>query len=168
MKIFKLFAVGMMLCALAGCNKEAPRIGIVNVVKVVNESDSGKAANAELNGLVKTRRDQLAVKANAIADDKKSLQAASSAAAKKSARAQLEKAEADYRQLLQASDAEVKKKAGQLRTEVLQKLQKVIDAMGQERKFQVILATANVVYFEKTMDVTDEVIKRFNETSGRR
>ncbi len=166
MKIFKLFVAALMLCAMAGCNADTPKIGVVNLYKAVNESNPGKAANAELNRLIKTKQDELKAKENTVAELKKSVQAASSSAAKKSVQAQLAKADEDYRQFLSASNVEVKKKAEQLRIQVLEKLQKVIDAMGREENFKLILTTTSTVYFEKTIDVTDQVIKKFNQSSG--
>jgi Skp family chaperone for outer membrane proteins len=166
LKIYRFFVAAMVVCALAGCNSQAPKIGVVNVVKAIDESNPGKAANAELNALVKAKQEQLKVKENGVAAAKKSLGTASTASAKKAAQAQLDKATADYRQLLTASNVQVKQKADQLRGEVLKKLQKVIDTMGQEGNFQLILATANVAYFQKTIDVTDEVIQKFNQASG--
>ena len=166
MKIFKLFVAAMMLCAMAGCNANTPGIGVVNLYRAVNESNPGKAANAELDRFIKTKQNALKVKANVVAEAKKSVQAASSAAAKKIAQAQLAKADEDYRDFLNASNMEVRKKAEQLRGEVLQKLQKVIDAMGREHNFKLILTSSSTAYFEKTIDVTDQVVKKFNQSSG--
>ena len=71
MKILKLFVAGIMLCAVAGCNANAPKIGVVDVARAVNGSNQGKAANAQLKALIKAKQDELKLKANTIADLKK-------------------------------------------------------------------------------------------------
>lgn len=159
------FLAGIMLCGLAACNVNAPKIGVVNVERAVDQSNQGKAANTELNALVKARQDELKQKAKAIEELKKYLQTAP-LSAKKANEDALTKANTDYQKLLKSSEIEIGKKRTQLRSQVLPNLQKVIDAIGKQENFQLILTTANVAYMGKTIDITDHVIEKFNESSG--
>lgn len=117
--------LGFFLLAALGCTNEPPKIGVVNVVRVVNESIEGQKANAEVNALVKAKQ------------------------------ADLKKKEVTLE--------EVKKKAAELREVVLQHIRKAIDTIGQEEKFLLILPNENIVYFQKPTDITDKVIKKYNE-----
>ena len=165
MKTLAVILSGLVMFALAGCNANAPKIGVLNVERAVDQSNQGKAANAELHALIKVRRDELKQKAKDIEALKKKLQKAPSSA-KKANKETLTKANADYQKLLNSSKLEIKKKRARLRNQVLQNLQKVIDTIGKEENFQLILTTANVAYMGKTIDITDQVIKEFNKSSG--
>lgn len=163
MKIIRFLVVGVMLCGLAACNDNAVKIGVVNVARAVDQSNKGKAANAELNAFIKAKRDELKPKAEAIGALQKDIQTASSASAKKADEAKLAKAQADYQSLMNSSNTEVRKKAALLRNKVLQELQKVINDIGKQQNFQVILTSANVAYFQNALDITDQVIKKYDE-----
>ncbi len=163
MKILRFLVVGLMLCGLAACNDNGVKIGVVNVARAVDQSNKGKAANAELNAFVKAKRDELKPKAEAIGALQKDLQTVSSTSAKKADEAKLAKAQADYQSLLNSSNTEVRKRAALLRNKVLQELQNVINDIGKQQNFQVILTSANVAYFQNAMDITEQVIKKYDE-----
>ena len=149
---------------VAGCNAQPPKIGVVDVVKAVNESNQGKKANAELDALVKAKQAELKTKADAVENLKKSLEK-EPAATRKAKEEELAKANADYQQLATASDAEVKKRAAELRSQVLEDLKKVLDTMGGEEKFLLILTNENTAWFQKTIDITEKVVNKYNESS---
>ncbi len=155
---------GIMLVVLAGCNAEAPRIGVVDVVRVISESNAGRKAGAELDALVKAKQAELKEKANAVAKLQKSIEK-EQAATRKAREEELEKANSKYQKLVSASDAEVQKRAAQLRGMILEDLKKVLGAIGQEEKFLLVLTTENVAYFQKTIDITDRVVKKYNEST---
>ena len=155
---------GIALGVLAGCNAEAPGIGVVDVVKAVNESNQGKKANAELDALVKAKQAELKNRADAVEKLKKSVEK-EPAATKKAKEEELSKASTDYQKLVTAYDAEVQKRAAELRNTVLEGLKKAIEEIGRENKFLLILTTENVPYFQKTIDITDKVVKKYNDTT---
>jgi Skp family chaperone for outer membrane proteins len=151
--------LGFFLLAAIGCSNEPPKIGVVDVVRVVNGSVEGKKANAEVDTLVKTKQDALKKKAAAVEKLKKSLGSEPS----KAKREEFNQAAVGYQQLVAAADGEVKKKAGELRKVVLEHIRKAVDTVGQEEKFLLILTTENVGYSQKSIDITDKVIKKYNE-----
>jgi outer membrane protein len=166
MKKLAVVLVGIMLCLLAACNKaEPPKIGVVDVVRAVNESTQGKKAYGELDLVIKAKQGELKEKADAVENLKKRLEK-EPPAAKKAIEEELVKANDQYQQLAAASDAEVKKKAGELRNKVSEDLKKALAAIGEEDKFLLILTNENVAYYKKTIDITDIVIKKYNESTG--
>lgn len=165
MKKLAVVFCGIVLSVLAGCNNaEPPKIGVVDLVRTVNESTQGKKANAELDALVKTKQAELKEKADAVENLKKSLEK-EPPATKKAKEDELAKAGAEYQQLAAASDAEVKKKATELRTKLLEDIKKVLDAVGSEDKLLLILTKENVLYYQNTIDISDKVIRKYNESS---
>lgn len=166
MKIWMLFLAAIVLCVLAGCNNsEPPRIAVVDLVRTVNESIPGKKANAELDAMVKTKQAELKVKNDAVESLKKNLEK-EPPATRKAREEELTKAGAEYQQLVALSDVEVKKRASELRNKVLADLNKILESIGNEDKFLVILTGENVVFHQKSIDITDKLIQKYNESSG--
>jgi len=154
---------GIMLCTLTACNNaEPPRIGVVDVIRTVNESNPGKKANAELDALVKAKQAEINEKAEGLENLKKKIEKEPTAT-KRAVEEEFAKAGAAYQQLIAASDGEVKKRASELRGKALEDLKKILEAMGNEDKFLLILTSDNVLYHQKTIDISDKVIKKYNE-----
>jgi outer membrane protein len=154
---------GIILCMLTACNNaEPPRIVVVDVVRTVNESNPGKKANTELDALVKAKQAEINEKAETLENLKKKL-ANEPPATKRAVEEEFAKVGAAYQQLISASDAEVKKRAAEMRGKVLEDLKKVLEVMGNEDKFLLILTTESALYHQKTIDISDKVVKRFNE-----
>jgi len=162
-RLVAVFA-GIVLGVLTGCSAEAPRIGVVDVIRVVTESNQGKKANAELETLVKAKQAELKEKAEAVEKLKKGVEK-EPAATKKAREEELGKAAADYQKLVTASDAELQKRAAALRSMVLEDLKKTLTEIGRQNKFLLVLTAESVPYFEKTIDITDKVIKKYNEST---
>jgi Skp family chaperone for outer membrane proteins len=157
---------GIFLLALStGCNVEPPKIGVVDVVKVTNESMAGKKANAELQALVTAKRTEAKNMADAIDNLKKNLDMGPEATRKARA-GELKKANADYKKFVAAADAEVQKKAAELKNKVLGQIKKVLETIGQEEKFLLIHTNENAPYFNKNIDISDKVINKYNELEG--
>jgi outer membrane protein len=154
--------VGCLLFTVIACTGEPPKIGVVDVVRVVNGSIEGKKANAEVNDLVKAKQAMIKKNAATVENLKKSLERESSKAKKD----EFNKARVGYQKLVAAANEEVKQKAAELRKVVLEHIRKVLDAIGQEEKFLLIITNENVAYSQKSIDITDKVIKKYNELQG--
>jgi Skp family chaperone for outer membrane proteins len=154
--------MGFFLLAASGCTGEAPKIGVVDLVRVVNGSIEGQKANAEVNTLVRAKQDALKKKAATVDKLKKGLGPEPS----KAKREEFNKAAVGYQKLVAVADEEVKKKAGELRKVVLAHIRRALDTVGQEEKFLIILTNENAPYFQKSIDITDKVIKKYNELQG--
>ncbi len=150
--------VGFFLFTIVACTGEPPKIGVVDVIRVVNESNEGKKANAEVNDLIKAKQALIKKQAEAVETLKKSLERQASMAKKD----ELNKATVQYQKLAAAADGEVKQKADELRKVVLEHIRKALEAVGQEEKFLLIVTNENVGYFQKSIDITDKVIKKYN------
>ena len=161
-----LILAGLMAVAvLNGCNAEQPKIGVVDMGRVINESQEGKRANAELDALVKEKRAAAGRMAEEIDKLKKSLDK-EPAATRKNKEDELARVSAEYPKMVAAYESEVQKKAAELRAGLLKEIKNILDAIGPEDKYLLILSAENAPYFQKTIDVTDRVIMRYNELQG--
>jgi len=157
---------GIFLLALSmGCNVEPPKIGVVDVVKVTNESMAGKKANAELQALVTAKRAVVKDKADAIDKLKTDLKNGPDST-RKAKEDELKRANAEYKKFVAAADAEVQKKAAELKNKLLGQIKKVLETIGQEEKFLLIHTNENAPYFNKNIDISDKVINKYNELEG--
>ena len=164
-KISSVLAGIFLLVLSIGCNAEPPKIGVVDIVKVTNDSVEGKKANAELQALVDAKRAVVKDRAEAIDKLKKNLDK-EPASNRKAKEAELKRATVEYQKMVAAADAEVQKKATELKNKVLGHIKKVLETMGQEEKFLLILTNENAPYFQKTIDISDKVIKKYDALDG--
>ena len=164
--IFGLVFAGLMvICVLNGCNAEAPKVAVVDLGRVISESQEGKKANAELDALVKEKRAAAARMAEDVDKLRKNLDK-EPAATRKNKEDELGRMSADYQKLIAASESEARMKAAELKGGLLKEIKNVLDRIGSEDKYVLILSTETAPYYQKTIDLTDKVIMRYNELQG--
>ena len=162
MKKLAVVLMGFLLLMIIGCNApEPPKFGVVDVVKVLGSSKTGQKATSEVDNLVKAKQAELKEKGEAIKKIEKNLKENPP----KGKAEDLNRAAAEYQRLASAADAEVKKKAAEMRKTVFEQMKKIIETLGQEEKFLMIFTADNVPYFQQTTDVTDKVIKKYDESA---
>ncbi|SPF31242.1 Outer membrane chaperone Skp (OmpH) [Syntrophobacter sp. SbD1] len=155
----------MVVFILNGCNAEQPKIAVVDMARVMGESQEGKKANAELDELVKEKRAAAVLKAEEIDKAKKALDK-EPAATRKSREDELVRMSGEYRKMVSASETEVREKAAALRSGLLKEIKSIVDTVGTEDKYVLIVSAENAPYFQKAIDVTDKVITKYNELQG--
>ncbi len=164
-----LLAVVFVLFAGSGLRAEM-KVGIVDLMKVLNESDSGKKAKSDLEALIKSKQSVLDEKGKEIEKLKADLEKQSSvlsADAKKSKEENLEKLMREYQRLVADSQNEVKKRERELTGDILKEIRVIVDKMGEESGYTIILENADGLglYSKKDINLTDAVIKKYNESS---
>jgi len=148
------------------------KIGIVDLMKALNESDSGKKAKSDLEGMIKSKQVILDGKGKEIEKLKGDLEKQASvlsADAKKSKEEDLEKLLREYQRLVTDSQNDVKKKEGELTGEILKELRAIIDKMGAEGGYTMILENVDgiVLFSKKEINLTDVVLKKYNESKAK-
>jgi Skp family chaperone for outer membrane proteins len=116
----------------------------------------------EIDALVKAKQAELKDREETVKKLEKSLKEPGS----KVKQEEFNKAAIEYQRMAQAAESEIKKKAQELRTTVLQQIKKIIETIGEENNFLMIFTTDNVPFFQKTLDVTDQIIKKLDESGG--
>jgi Skp family chaperone for outer membrane proteins len=167
LKKLKLVFAGVLLAILLGCNNqpqkiEPPKFGVVDVAKVVQTSKGGQKANAVVESLIRSKQAEL----NQKGEDLKKMEQSLKAPGSKIKTDEYNKAAVEYQKQGAAAEAEVKKKATELRKTVFDQIHKVINTIGQDEKYVMIFTADNVPYFQPTTDITDKVIKKYDESAG--
>ena len=148
------------------------KIGVVDLMRALNESDAGKKAKTDLEGLIKGKQVQLDVKGKEIEKLKGEVEKQSSvlsAEARKSREEELERMLRDYQRLVSDSQAEVKKKESEVTGGIIREIRAVVDKIGEEGGYTLVIENAEgiILYSKKDLDLTDSVIKRYNESKAK-
>ena len=149
--------------------KQQAKIGIVDLNRAVNESAQGKKAQSEMTALVKEKQEALDEKGKAVEKLKSEIEkqgTAMSAAARKNKEDDLERLTREYQRALADSQTEVRKKESEITGNIVKELRKIINDVANEEKYDLVLDKnpALVAFADKGIDITDKVIKKFDES----
>lgn len=168
-KVVWLVVVALLLTGSSVFAADTLKIGFVDLVKALNESESGKKAKADLEFLIKSKQVAIDEKGKAIEKGKTDLEKQASVLsqdARKSKEEELERLIREYQRLVSDSQSEVKKKEGELTGDILKDIRTIIQKIGEEEAYTLILENAEgqILYSKKEIDLTDVVIKKHNES----
>lgn len=173
-RAFTVTAVGLAaVCqpALAQTPVPSARIGFIDVQRVLARSAAGVAAREQLErekaGMqreMETKRKELEALRDEI--EKKGLLMAADARREK--QDQFERKRRDAARLADDFQKELEKKEAQLLQRALQDLTGVIDKVGKDRGFYLIVEKrgASVLYAAPDADLTDEVIRAYDQQAA--
>ncbi len=143
------------------------KIAYVDVMKALNESTKGLEAKKTLEQMVNARQASI----DNIEGELKKLQAeiekqasVLTPEAKKEKEENISRLKREYQRTLQDSEEEVKKKESEYTQGILRELQAIIKKVGDEEGYTVIFDARDMLYFSKKLDITEKLIKAYNES----
>jgi outer membrane protein len=169
----KKFLVTVAVAALATpmfAQTTPARMAVIDVQKVLTQSAAGKAAYEKL----KKMQDERVEKAKQMDEELRKLDADISTkrlSLSEDKLAEMQKQLADRRISMQRYAQDADREIGEARDRELQALEArikpVIDALGKEMGLAVIFNKfeSGLVYASDAIDITDTVVKRFNEAN---
>ncbi len=171
-KVAWLVVVILLLTGTSVFAADTLKLGFVDLVRALNESESGKKAKADLEFLIKSKQVTIDEKGKAIEKGKNDLEKQASVLsqdARKSKEEELERLIREYQRLVSDSQGEVKKKEGELTGDILKDIRAIIQKIGQDEAYTLILENAEgqILYSKKEIDLTDVVIKKHNESKAK-
>jgi outer membrane protein len=166
-----LFAFALILSSSAIA--QDLKIGYVDLRLALNESEAGKKAKADLESMIKIKQAAIDEKGKSIEKLKGDLEKQASVLseeARKSKEEEIERHIRDYQRLVQDAQTEVKKKESELTGTILKELREIIDKIGKEENYTLILENVEglILYSKKDIDLTEKVIKAYNETKAKK
>ncbi len=150
---------------------ESLKLAVVDVNQVLNSVDAGKAAREEVDR--KMREAEATLKAmfeEYSAAEKSFKERVESHAVKQEVleleRLDLMEKQSEIQNKQKALEAKLKMTEERLVGPISQQVLEVIQEIGKEGKYSMILLRGmpGILYTRETLDITDEVIKRFNAT----
>jgi outer membrane protein len=170
----KKFVISVAVAALAApmfAQAPSQRLAVIDVQKVLTQSTAGKAAYDKL----KKMQDDRVEKAKQMDDELRKLDAdinTKKLSLSEDKITDMQKQLADKRISMQRYAQDADREIGEARDRELQaleaKIKPVIDGIGKEMGIAVIFNKfeSGLVYASDAIDITDAVVKRFNEAQG--
>ncbi|MGE0683346.1 MAG: OmpH family outer membrane protein [Candidatus Binatia bacterium] len=162
-----LLLAGLLLCSFTIAQAEDMKVGYVDLQKALNESEAGKKAKEVFKAEVDRMEQSLERRKKEVEKLKDELEK-KGLLLKEEERDSLER---DYRQKLRDferqykdSQQELQIKDRDLTGRILEELRQVIQGMGEQGNYTLILEGNNtvVLYGSKAIDLTETVIKTYN------
>jgi len=142
------------------------RFGIVDLDRLISDSDAGKAINKALNDKYKTFEAEIAKEEKSLITERDKIKQESSSLKKEEFEAKVnafEKKYADAQKMVQQRrqtfDAGANSGTKKLREEAL----KITAAIAADRKLDIVLSDNSVVLAERAFDITEEALARLNK-----
>jgi len=159
--------VALLFVAAPAVAAEAPKVAVVDFQKALDSVADGEAARKKLDAAMKDKQASiktLETQLKAMKDeyDKQSL--ILSEAARKQKEQEFMNAQMQYQQTAQQSEQEMQQMYVQLMEGLLAKMRAIAGEIGKEKGYDLILETSagGVVYWGPTLDITQELITRYN------
>ncbi len=160
-----LLVVGGLV--LAADEKSAFKVAFVDLQKALQTTDAGKGAKAQLEKEVTAKRVELeklqkTLQGEAEQFEKKA--AIMNDATKAAKQSELQKKFAEFQKNAAESQMDLQKRERELTKPLIDELRAIIEGMGKEKGFQLILEKNEgaVLYSEAGADLTEELITKFN------
>ncbi len=171
MRIFKIAFVTMVfsVCFFAASSygADVAKIGVVNFQKILEKSDAGKKATAEINKRGKEMEASLKTKGEEIDAIKKKLEREALVMSKEM-REQKERdiriSINDFKTLKNKYMADFKQHEARLVRDIQKEVLEIVTEMGKKEGFLIIFEKreAGVLYSPDSIDITDRLIQKYN------
>jgi outer membrane protein len=163
-----LLAAAFVAYAGAAAAQDAVKIAVVDLDQVINATDQGKKAREELQGKQKQAEGQLKPmyeRGKALAEEIQSKRFVLSEDALRQKQLDLAEIQSDLRAKGAELEGQFKVDYERLVGPLREKLLGIIVDFGKEQGYTLILErnTPGVVYSKEALDITEEVVKRFNK-----
>lgn len=161
------FVISALLLNAGFARADDAKIGIIDMQKAIQNSETGKKAKAELeqafNKKKKELQDQEAT-LKKMQEDFQKKAAALSESAKKEQQAKMQEKFMKYQELLQKSQTEIQKKEQEMSEPIIRKIREKVSEIAKKKNLSLVLERNEnvVIYFDAKEDLTDEVMKAIN------
>ena len=139
------------------------KVAVMDLNVVITESEAGKAASAQLEALIQERQAAVDAKAEAIRKLQAEVEETALTSKRTSGQRELEQLVSEYEALVAQSEAEIQAKAEQMRSQISVEIGEVLRALGEQENYSLIVDTSIVHYYTQAIDITQEVIHKYNE-----
>jgi len=168
-KVVWVLAAAVAAIVMAGgpAWAEGIKVAVIDVNKVLNESEAGKAARKKMEGRYEELKKKIdtvneeAQKMKADLDKQKILLGKEKLMEKEEA---LKAKVAELRELTQKAEKEMQDRQGELTRDVLKIIEVQVDKIVQDGKIDLVLErSAGVIHHSPSLDITDKVLALVNK-----
>jgi outer membrane protein len=149
---------------------EGAKLAFMNIPRIAAESVEGKASTTKVNALREKKLADLNGKNKQLESAQQKLNSGSllSEEARAAAQKESEKLQVEIQRLQQDAEAEMQELQQQLQLDFQRKLSPIIQQVAVEKGLHILLSQtdAGMVWAEPGLDLTNEIIKRFDAASA--
>jgi len=143
------------------------KIGIVDMQKCIQMSESGKKAKSELESAFNKKKKELQEQEASLKKQQEEYQKKKSALSETAQREQERKLQEKfmkYQEVVQRSQAEIQKKEQEMSAPIIQNVRNRVSEIAKKKGFGIVLEKNDniVIYSEDKFDITEEVMKSLN------
>jgi outer membrane protein len=148
--------------------QQAPlRMAFLDLQRIAAESSEGKAASGKVQALTQKKSAELQEKTKALQGNQQKLQQGGSVlsdAARAQTQREIDRLTVEIDRFQEDANAEVQELQQSLQAEFQEKLRPVVDAVVKELAIGLLFSAgdAGAIYVDPSLDITGEVIKRFD------
>lgn len=166
MKTFAPLAVLMAAAfGMVGAQAQSLKVGIVNSQKAMLDTAEIKKAQADLEAKYKPRQDQMAQLQKDLASLQAQLQSNKlPPAAQQDVQAQGQRKERDLQRLQDDLQADVDRDRNDILARVSQRMRDVVTKIAAAKGLDLVIDSANTIYFKPTMDLTAEATAEYDKS----
>jgi outer membrane protein len=167
--VHKLFGIVFFILLAVPAGAQQIKIGLIDVQKVLTESNSGKKAREKFQAQVKKteadllKQKQEMEKLKADMDKKGPLLKDDD---RKNIEKELQRKYVTYQQDMRDLQEELQQKERAMTAEILKELETVVTEVGKNEKFTLILERSQLLYSDQAVDITTKVVELFNSRSA--
>lgn len=176
MKIFRRVFAALACCLFAvllsagGLGAEDLKIGYVDARKAMNECKAGKKAKDNITAEIERIQSQIMSRQNELDTLKESISRQATVltdSAKSAKEREYQQKQREYQRWADEIQVDIKQKRDELETNISRDLQKVIQKIGEDDGYTIILEKNEkiVLFASKAIDLTDRVIKGLDALS---
>ena len=163
----KLFLVPFMILCLATGAAFAQKIAIIDMEGAMNKSEAGIKAMSELQADLEKAKEKAMKLQSEMESMSKDLEAQRSLLSQEMVQkkiSDIQKKKVELERLEKDTGDEFQRKQMQFVGAIVQEMRGVIQKYAEEKKIDLVVeAKAGAVYFNPTLDITNDIVKRFNE-----
>jgi len=166
--VIRLFIAVLVVFLTVPAMGQELKVGLVNIQRAVSQSKRGEKARETFQRAQKDKQATLLKEQQSIKRDKQRLDK-QAALMKEGERIKVQRRfqlrVRDYERRIRDGREELALREREMTDEILKELQKVITEIGKTGNFAMILERGQVLYTDKGTDITDDVIRLYNERS---
>jgi len=166
-----LFTITFVAIVSFGFSQQAIKVGVVNSQEVLEKSNEGKKVMAQLSEKDKQNQEKI----NNMDEEIRSLQTKMNTQrltltqeAMTNLASDIERKQTERKRFAEDSYREMQEMTGRLFQRVQNELLPIIEQLGKEKNLDIIfdLFKSGAIYFSPTIDLTEEVIKRYDASKS--
>lgn len=167
--VIRVLMIALVLGLAGPAFGQAIKVGFVNIQKAISESSAGERARQRFEGTIRSKEAALAKEKETIERMRRDLEKRAmllKADERLKVQRDFQRRVRDYERQMNDAQEELALQERQMTAEILQDLQKIVEEIGRTQNFTLILDRSQLLYTDKGIDITNNVIQLYNQRFG--